>query len=151
MVTSKQCLLKFGDPFSKTNEAKFMTMLELPAAMQAAFAHVTIFGTVGLKHIYCNKITAPMLLIAFQNLIDRGIAAEFHSYDGCHQLRNKKGQNTLSLHCWGLPIDLNANENTWGGIPDLSAEFVRCFIDAGFEWGGYWQKKDGMHFQPAKI
>jgi hypothetical protein len=35
--------------------------------------------------------------------------------------------------------------------PKLSAGFVKCFTDNGFEWGGYWQRKDGMHFQLKSI
>jgi hypothetical protein len=29
----------------------------------------------------------------------------------------------------------------------FSDELVRCFAEAGFEWGGLWRTPDGMHFQ----
>ena len=57
----------------------------------------------------------------------------------------------MSLHSWGIAIDLNAFENGLNMAPKLSPGFVKCFTDAGFEWGGNWQRKDGMHFQLAKI
>jgi hypothetical protein len=33
----------------------------------------------------------------------------------------------------------------------MSKELVGCFAAAGFSWGGYWNKPDGMHFQLEKI
>jgi len=35
--------------------------------------------------------------------------------------------------------------------PQLSKEFVNCFTLAGFDWGGTWTRKDGMHFQLKSI
>ena len=35
--------------------------------------------------------------------------------------------------------------------PTLSAGFVKCFKDAGFDWGGDWSIRDGMHFQLKSI
>jgi hypothetical protein len=57
----------------------------------------------------------------------------------------------MSLHSWGLAVDLNAFENGLGKEPKLSPGFVKCFTDAGFDWGGTWKRKDGMHFELAKI
>ena len=57
----------------------------------------------------------------------------------------------MSLHSWGIAIDVNAAWNQLNMTPTLSPEFVKCFIDAGFDWGGTWQRKDGMHFQLKSI
>ena len=57
----------------------------------------------------------------------------------------------MSLHSWGIAIDVNAFENGLHQEPRLSAGFVKCFTDAGFIWGGNWRRKDGMHFELAKI
>jgi hypothetical protein len=57
----------------------------------------------------------------------------------------------MSLHSWGIAVDVNAFSNGLGKEPTLSAGFVKCFTDAGFDWGGVWKRKDGMHFQLAKI
>jgi hypothetical protein len=53
----------------------------------------------------------------------------------------------MSLHSWGIAIDVNAFENGLNMTPKLSAGFVKCFTDNGFDWGGTWTRKDGMHFQ----
>ena len=57
----------------------------------------------------------------------------------------------MSLHSWGIAIDVNAAWNGLDKTPVLSAGFVKCFTDAGFDWGGRWTRKDGMDFQLAKI
>jgi hypothetical protein len=57
----------------------------------------------------------------------------------------------MSLHSWGLAIDINAATNRFGGKPTMSAELVKCFTDAGFDWGGVWSNPDGMHFQLARF
>ena len=76
---------------------------------------------------------------------------ELKTWDGCFNIRKKRGLSSMSLHSWGLAVDVNAFENGLGQNPKLSKEFVECFTSSGFEWGGFWKKKDGMHFQLAKI
>lgn len=103
------------------------------------------------KRIYCNKDMVQPLAVAFNNLILRGFVNELKTWDGCFNIRKKRGLQSMSLHSWGIAIDVNAFENGLGKEPKLSPGFVKCFTDAGFEWGGNWGRKDGMHFQLAKI
>lgn len=135
MITSKACFDKFGEP-SASN--KCMTVFDVPAEME--------IGVIP-KKIYCNKLMVEPLKKAFQNLIDTGKVEELKTWDGCFNIRKKRGLSSMSLHSWGLAIDVNAFENGLGASPKLSKEFVKCFIDAGFDWGGTWIRKDGMHFQ----
>jgi hypothetical protein len=103
------------------------------------------------KRIYCNKDMIKPLGDAFRNLIERGHVDELKTWDGCFNIRKKRGLASLSLHSWALAIDVNAFENGLNQEPKLSQGFVRCFTDAGFDWGGLWKRKDGMHFQLAKL
>lgn len=136
MLTSKECLAYFGDPV--TNEAKHMVMWDVPPHLEV--------GTIP-KRLYCNRFMVEPLSKAFKNLIDRGLVKELVTWDGCFNIRNKRGAATSSLHSWGVAIDVNAAWNGFGKPPKLSAAFVKCFTDAGFDWGGTWTKPDGMHFQ----
>ena len=88
---------------------------------------------------------------AFTNLINTGYVKELKTWDGCFNIRNKRGLNSQSLHSWGIAVDVNAAWNGLNKVPQLSAGFVKCFTDAGFDWGGTWTRKDGMHFQLNKI
>jgi hypothetical protein len=135
MLTSQQCLRKYGEP-SQTNPC--MVLWDVPKELE-----------IGLipKKIYCNKDMVAPLSKAFKNLIDTGHVSELKTYDGCFNIRKKRGLSSMSLHSWAVAIDFNAFENGLGVEPKLSAGFVKCFTDAGFDWGGIWRRKDGMHFQ----
>lgn len=90
----------------------------------------------------------PHLEQAFKNLVERGLVDELRTWDGCFCIRRKRGgSSSLSLHSWGVAVDVNAKENPMGQKPVLSPGFVKCFTDAGLEWGGAWHTPDGMHFQ----
>ena len=142
MVTSKDCLKKWGDPTDSKNEIKYMTLWDVPTKLEV--------GVIP-KRLYCNRLMIPFLSEAFGNIIHRGYENELKTFDGCFNVRKKRGLTSLSLHSWGIAIDVNAAWNGLGKTPKLSAGFVKCFTDAGFEWGGTWTRKDGMHFQLKSI
>lgn len=142
MVTSAQCIAKWGDPANKKNEVRYMVLWDVPTELE--------IGVIP-KKLYCNKIMIEPLSKAFKNLIDRGFVKELKTFDGCFNIRKKRGLNSMSLHSWAIAIDVNAAWNALGAEPKLSNGFVKCFTDAGFDWGGLWKRKDGMHFQLASI
>jgi len=138
MVTSAQALKKYGDP----NKQSALTLWDVPGYLE--------IGVIP-KKIYCNKDMVKPLAAALQALIATGHVKELKTWDGCFNIRKKRGLGSMSLHSWGIAIDVNAFENGLNQTPKLSPGFVKCFTDNGFEWGGTWQRKDGMHFQLAKI
>lgn len=142
MVTSTQCLKKWGDPAVVTNELKYMTVWDVPSHLE--------LGVIP-KKLYCNKLMIEALIKAFTNIIDRKLIHELKTWDGCFNVRKKRGLKSLSLHSWGIAIDINASWNGLGQQPTISPELVKCFTDAGFDWGGEWKRKDGMHFQLKNI
>ena len=138
MVTSAQALRKYGDPTLEKN----MVVWDVPANLE--------IGVIP-KRLYCNKDLIAPLTQAFTNLINRGHVHELKTWDGCFNIRKKRGLASMSLHSWGIAVDVNAAWNGLGKEPTLSAGFVKCFTDAGFDWGGVWKRKDGMHFQLKSI
>ena len=138
MVTSAQALRKYGDPTLERN----MVVWDVPANLE--------IGVIP-KRLYCNKDLIAPLTQAFTNLINRGHVHELKTWDGCFNIRKKRGLASMSLHSWGIAVDVNAAWNGLGKEPTLSAGFVKCFTDAGFDWGGVWKRKDGMHFQLKSI
>lgn len=114
------------------------------------FAHVRDYnGKPWSCRVYGHKILEEPLRQAFKNVVDRGLAQELKTFDGCVCVRPKTSGNGWSTHAWGISIDVNAARNGYGAKPTLSAAFVKCFTDVGFEWGGSWRTPDGMHFQFA--
>ena len=139
MVTSKDCFKKYGEP-SPSNPC--MTLFDVPKELE--------IGVIP-KKIYCNRDLVTPLTNAFRNLISTGHVSELKTWDGCFNIRKIRGSTAMSLHSWGIAVDVNAFENGLYKEPKLSSGFVKCFTDAGFDWGGVWKRKDGMHFQLSKI
>lgn len=138
MITSQQALKKYGPPETE----KFMVLWDVPTELE--------HGAIP-KRIYCNRDLVAPLGIAFANVISKGLVAQIRTWDGCFNIRRKRGASNSSLHSWGIAIDINAAWNQFGKQPTMSPELVKCFTDAGFDWGGTWSKPDGMHFQLSKI
>jgi hypothetical protein len=138
MVTSAQALKKYGDPTLERS----MVVWDVPKELEIGVLP---------KKLYCNKDMVAPLTAAFKNLISTGFVKELKTWDGCFNIRNKRGLSSMSLHSWGIAIDVNAAWNGLNKVPVLSAGFVKCFTDAGFDWGGTWTRKDGMHFQLKNI
>lgn len=148
MITSKQCFDKFGDPYTTEDEGKYMVMWDVPTELE--------IGVIP-KRIYCNKAMIGPLTKAFKNLITTGCVKELKTWDGCFNIRKKRSLNSMSLHSWGLAVDLNSSNNLLGKSYDelikmnkkpFSEKFLDCFRVAGFDCGGDWKNRpDRMHFQ----
>lgn len=144
MVTSKNCLDKYGKPKS---DNPCMILWDVPADLE--------IGVIP-KKIWCNKDLIEPLKKAFINLISRGYAeSELKTWDGCFNIRPMRGTElnpVWSLHSWGIAIDINAFENSLGTKGKMSKGMVECFTDAGFKWGGNFKnRKDPMHFELENI
>jgi D-alanyl-D-alanine carboxypeptidase len=138
MITANNCLQKYGAPELEKN----MVLWDVPAELE--------IGAIP-KRLYCNKDMVKPLERAFRNIISRGLVTQLKTWDGCFNIRSKRGANSASLHSWGIAIDINAAWNQFGKPPTMSSELVKCFTDSGFDWGGCWNKPDGMHFQLSVI
>lgn len=137
MVTANDCLKKYGPPELE----KHMMLLKLDYPDIPALP----------KQIYCNKDLKGPLINALNRVVLYGYADQIKTWDGCFNIRRKRGAVSQSLHSWGIAIDINAAWNQLGKPPTMSKELVQCFKDAGFDWGGDWYRPDGMHFQLKKI
>jgi hypothetical protein len=59
--------------------------------------------------------------------------------------------NGLSLHTWGMAVDLNVPGNLRGTTGEMDRRVVAVFKKWGFAWGGDWSYTDPMHFEMAKV
>lgn len=142
-MNSEKCLAKYGYP-DVHMERKHMELWDLPDGVNRAIPTLP-------NRVYCNKDMVQPLWQALQNVIKRDLACHIFTWDGCFNIRKVRGGSSWSLHSWGIAVDINAAWNRLGQEPQMPPELVKCFTDAGFEWGGTWTRKDGMHFQLKTI
>jgi hypothetical protein len=134
----------FGEP---EEGADYLRVLDF-GEFSYNFSHVRDYEGNAWRHrIYGHILLAGPLRKAFRFLVDRGLADELKTFDGCFNIRRMKGSGSMSVHSWGLAVDFNAAENPFGGPVNFSDEFIQCFADAGLEAGALWRRPDGMHFQ----
>ncbi len=103
-----------------------------------------------LGAVTCNRAFIAPLRRALGRLERRGLErlVDPGDYAGCYAPRRIPSSGSLSLHAWGLAIDLNASENPQGSEPRQDRRLVRAFEREGFTWGGRWPTApDGMHFE----
>lgn len=143
MKTQAQLIAKFGDPSidNVTFERKWMVLWDVPEDINKAIPCLP-------NKIYCNKLLVEPLTITLRTLIYNNYHKEIKTWDGCFNIRKKRGLSSMSLHSWGLAIDINAAWNPLGGKVTFSKEFLRVWHDNKWTVGAYWIKRpDGMHFQ----
>ena len=143
MVTSSDCINKYGLPTVQM-EHRHMVLWDVPKDINEAMPALP-------NKIYCNKDLVKPLEKALRLVMSRCLCNEIETWDGCFNIRKKRGYKSFSLHSWAIAIDINAARNGLGRKPQMSAYLVRCFTEVGFDWGGTWKRQDGMHFQLSKI
>lgn len=97
---------------------------------------------------------AVQLQRVFKNIDDAGLLNKVLTFGGTWVPRFIRGSTTkLSNHATGCAIDLNVPWNALGtvgalkGRPGNTRELVAAFYDAGFFWGGWFDRCDPMHFE----
>jgi hypothetical protein len=102
-----------------------------------------------------NKGMLPQLRAALDEVVASHLADKIHpgEYGGCYVPRfiahdPAKG---LSLHSWGIAVDLNVPGNLRGTVGQMDRRVVAIFKRWGFAWGGDWNYTDPMHFEMDRV
>jgi hypothetical protein len=109
------------------------------------YRRVPILGTVR-----CHRAMIPHLRAALGELARRGLSrlVDPGDFAGCWAPRRIQPRGQLSLHAWGLAVDLNASRNPFRGRSHQDPRLVRIMERHGFTWGGRWPTRpDPMHFE----
>jgi hypothetical protein len=106
-----------------------------------------------MGRVTCHRLMIPQLRGALQDVVDAGLASTLSTYDGCYVPRfiERNPENSISLHTWGIAIDMDASTNYRGIEGTMHPEVVNIFKRWGFRWGGDWQYTDPMHFELAAL
>lgn len=109
-------------------------------------ASVPILGSVR-----CHRLLIPRLQAALEAVQRSGLSHLIrpNDYGGCYVPRfiDRDPTKPLSLHAFGLAVDLNVSTNGLGSRGDLDPRVVQAFERVGFIWGGRWARPDPMHFE----
>lgn len=144
MKSQVQLIKQFGNP--EVNrlpfENKWMKVWILPADIREAIPCMP-------TKIYLNRLILAPLEKALRRLITLGLHTEIKTWDGCFNIRPKRGSSGISTHAWGIAVDLNAKWNPFRGGVTWSEEFLQVWRDIGWICGADWSaaSRDGMHFQ----
>lgn len=121
-----------------------------------SFSHALLKGKVFEVH----ERARAHFQAAFDAIDAAGLGHLIQTCDGTVSLRHigHDPKNSLSHHCWGIAIDLNAAANGYGVVPAAAGqpgsvrELVPIFNRYGFAWGGHFRNRlDGMHFELALL
>lgn len=101
--------------------------------------------------INCNRKISTLLYGIFQEYVTQGYERVYPIRQlGCFVPRHKMNdpKRSLSLHSYGIAIDVNWRTNPVGKNGDMSKDLIRIFRRYGWTWGGSWRRpKDPMHFE----
>jgi hypothetical protein len=119
---------------------------------------------------YSDGIHTPMLHLrvhkkcidAFNAAFNDVLASLGHDYIAAHRLnitggtfcyRLQRGGSRLSVHSWGIAIDMDPGHNPfprrWAGGQMLDLKFAQILQKHGFTWRGVNGDDDPMHLQLA--
>jgi hypothetical protein len=108
-----------------------------------------------LGEVTCHRVMLPQLRSALAEVVQRGLADKIHrdEFAGCYYPRfiARDPAKGLSLHSWGIAVDLNVPGNQRGTVGEMDRQVVAIFKKWGFAWGGDWSYTDPMHFELASI
>ena len=127
---------RFGEPALRLPVgADWVTLDAGFRSRQIVTRSVPILGTVT-----CHRRMIAPLRSALGELTRRGLSrlVDPGDYAGCYAPRRIPGSGSLSLHAWGLAVDLNAAANPAGGRSHQDRRLVRIMERHGFRWGGRW-------------
>ena len=116
-----------------------------------------------VKKIHCHEKVAQSLSAILADISKEYTAAEIkkHGFDlfgGCYNYRNTKGGSSLSMHAYGVAVDMSPEQNQYG-YSSADAYFAKkeCkkFIDIWYAHGwislGKERNYDWMHFQAPRL
>ena len=109
---------------------------------------INLFG----RDVSVHERIVPFLEDLQKDFRESGIEYSFDDIQ-TYNYRGKTSAAGLSLHSWGIALDINPTRNPLQGNKgemqtDIPPEMVEIFKSNGFFWGGEWTgPRDPMHFE----
>ncbi len=106
-----------------------------------------------LGKVTCHRLMVTQLRGALTAVRARGLDGTLRINSGCYVPRfiERNPSRPISLHTWGIAIDLDAPSNGRGTTGTMDPAVVEIFKRWGFRWGGDWSYTDPMHFELGAV
>ncbi|MGI9016613.1 MAG: M15 family metallopeptidase [Euzebya sp.] len=105
--------------------------------------------------VTCHRQMLIQMYGALSEVQAAGLAPliDTSQYGGCWVARHIDFNpfKPISMHGWGLAVDMNVSTNQLGAQPTMDPRIVAIFDRWGFVWGGRWSRPDGMHFELGAV
>lgn len=151
-MTTSQAIKRFGQP--NETGAGYLEKIALPYRMRLAWDTDTMIGT-----MMCHKLVKNNFLEVFRSLLNEYGYMNLKElgidlFGGCFNYRKKRNGSAMSMHSWGIAIDLDPARNKLNETK-RTARFARpeykkmidIFYDNGFISLGREYNYDYMHFE----
>lgn len=117
-----------------------------------------VLGAPKSGRVFFHKKAVPQLKALFLAWEYAGLSHLVEGWAGSWVPRFVRGsRSSLSNHAWGTAFDINV---PWNGLRRTPAhagqrgsvrELVPLAAKLGWFWGGWFKRKDGMHFEVSKL
>ena len=156
-------LMPTPNPWPRSDRTSIESFFGLPGdesnLVPFIFPFPTYYGDRRVLTGRCHHKVKDSLLRVLTDIGDRygeakAIIEEAQDYGGIYNFRKKRGASSLSLHSWGIAIDLDADDNafrdSWPMKADMPLEIMECFAREGWLSAGAFWGYDAMHFQATQ-
>ena len=108
----------------------------------------------------CHKRVADSLLRVLTAIGDtrrdrEAVMDAVTDYSGVFNFRPMRGGTALSMHAWGIAIDIDADDNgnhvPWPTHADMPFEIIEAFAREGWTSAAAFWGRDAMHFQATAM
>jgi len=144
-----EVLATFGDPRPNPTKWEIANIVKANAPTGFQFK---LAGAGSSTSVRVHRLVKTHFEALFQTIANAGLWDDIQPVSGPFAARNIRGGTQLSMHAFGLAIDVIP---TWypRGPGSYSAfpipRVVQVFQDYGFHWGIFFSTPDPMHFQFA--
>jgi len=156
-------LMPSPNPWPKSDRASVEAFFGKPGdesnLVYFGFPYPTFYDGKMVLRSRCHYLVKDSLLRVLTSIGDRfegnrGVLEEAEDYGGIYNFRSKRGGSSLSLHSWGIAIDLDADDNgfrdSWPVKADMPLSIMEEFAREGWTSAGAFWGYDAMHFQATR-
>lgn len=152
MLTSKQALQKYGVP-NETGTG-YLVKIQLPYPMRLSWDKKQVVNSISCHHLVANNFISVFNDLLSHYGYEKIKKLGIDLYGGCFNYRRMRGGTEMSIHSWGVAIDLDPERNQLKET-SKTARFARpeykpmidIFYKHGFQSLGVEKNYDWMHFQ----